>query len=125
MAPLAGTDRRGLLVCTVAAVVVRSLVATGVVAGGGVVIARRSPLGLRTAAVELAEELVEQVAHARSLGEKPDQGRWSEVTALAKPASTRSASLLGVIAATRAGSHLNAARITSGQRHGRLWSSGG
>ena len=62
---------------------------------------------------------------ARRVGRWRRQARWSDSTARRKPARTCSASWFGRIVAARAGSQRNAARIASGQRHGRESSSGG
>ena len=107
---------------------------------GSPALGRRPALGLGAAPLQLPHELVEQVTHATSLGRAAGTGpgrgriaagrgaitgRWSDSTARRKPASTCSASWFGRIVAASAGSQRNAARIASGQRHGRASSSGG
>ncbi len=84
------------------------------------------PARKRLTLAELLHEIVEQVAHpAASIYGLAVQGRWSPSMARPKPARTVSASSFGRIAAARAGSNRNAARIARGTRHGLVSSSGG
>ena len=64
-------------------------------------------------------------ASRASLDARSDHGLWSPSTARRNPLRTVSASSFARIAAARAGSKRNAARIASGVRHGRASSSGG
>ena len=80
----------------------------------------------RFSPAQLLHEVVEQVAHRQaSLRGTGVQGLWRPSTARTNAASTVSASSFGRIVAARAGSNRKAARTASGERHGRVGSSGG